>query len=274
MCLSALPIRSSALAALALLIAPAPLAARDVSRSELTARLSANPSPAEVRAEISDVTSVGGAPVDLAGLTADAEDAELVARVRALASLAPPDPATDAGAARGKAKAILSERTFRGRQDENLGDGVGSSWLFDTTLGWIVVILLTAVAAFVAFRIAKRRLARLSREPTHADTDPRHLDASALEAQAADAERRGDLSAAVRLLFQAGVRRLEERRVIAAGAPMTSGQLRRTLRSRTFDAIADRFDRIAYGGEAARAGDVTGARAGWDEITRTTATPS
>ena len=52
----------------------------------------------------------------------------------------------------------------------------------------------------------------------------------------------------MRLRFRAGLMRLAERDLVADAPEMLNGEVARALRSRSFDALAGRFDEIAYGG--------------------------
>ena len=74
------------------------------------------------------------------------------------------------------------------------------------------------------------------------------------------AEREADYERAVRLRFRAGLLRLD------IEPSTTSGAAARTLRSPTFDALAARFDAIAYGHRPAGADDAAAAREGWRAV--------
>ena len=87
-----------------------------------------------------------------------------------------------------------------------------------------------------------------------------------LELDAADAERRGDFAAAVRLRFRAGLGRLQRTGVVDNRPSVTTAQVGRRLRSPKFDGLARTFDDVAYGSGAAGAGDAAMAREQWPKV--------
>jgi hypothetical protein len=89
-----------------------------------------------------------------------------------------------------------------------------------------------------------------------------------LERLADAAEASGDLQRAVRLRFRAGVLRLEQIGAVRQGSTRTNGEIRRTLRSQTFDSLAADLESIVYGGAPATAQQVVGARDGWPVVVR------
>ena len=64
---------------------------------------------------------------------------------------------------------------------------------------------------------------------------------------------RGDLEAALRLRFRAGLLRLDARGAIEFRPSISTHEVRRALRSEDFDALAATFDDVVYGGRAAGA---------------------
>jgi hypothetical protein len=93
-----------------------------------------------------------------------------------------------------------------------------------------------------------------------------HDDPAALEREADDAERAGDLERALRLRFRAGLLRLDARGAIRYRPSLTTGEVRRLLGSATFDDLAARFEQVAYGREPAEPGDVAAARSNWPRV--------
>ncbi len=189
-----------------------------------------------------------------------------------------------AAAARRAAKDILAESRFHagpiprplhgflhavgqlwapiGRRIQDAFDAVAGVLPGGATVLWTIlaVIVLLAVVALTA-----RSTRRALREPGEAGA-PRggaRVTAESLERAAVEAERAGRLQEAVRLRFQAGLMRLAERDLIDPAASTPNAQLRRTLRSARFDALAGRFDEIVYGGDEAREQDVEDARREW-----------
>ena len=101
-----------------------------------------------------------------------------------------------------------------------------------------------------------RRRSRRSRRPR--DEDPRALDRRADAAEAA-----GDLEAALRLRFRAGLLRLDARGAIEFRPSISTYEVRRTLHAEDFDALAATFDDVVYGGRPPAPDDVAAARERW-----------
>ncbi len=99
--------------------------------------------------------------------------------------------------------------------------------------------------------------------------DEHGLGPDELERRADDAERRGDLDAALRLRFLAGLARLDEAGVVRFRPGLTNTAVSRALRSRDFDGLANDFDEVAYGGRPATTDDVTTARTTWPAVVAT-----
>lgn len=127
---------------------------------------------------------------------------------------------------------------------------------------WTILAVLALLAIVALTRRVSRRVLRDAAAAAPAPSGP-PATAAALELEAAQAERDGRLDDAVRLRFQAGLTALAERELIASATSTPTGQVRRTLRSERFDALARRFDEIVYGGAPARPEDVEAARHEW-----------
>ena len=134
---------------------------------------------------------------------------------------------------------------------------------------WPLLVLFVALVAGVLVGrivIKRRSQARagqwLVRSPRAALEDP-----DGLEVMARQAELDGDIQAAVRLRFRAGVIRLERMGAITRAPTLTDGELSRSLRSGTFDALASDLESIVYGGAAATEQQAADARSGWSKIT-------
>jgi hypothetical protein len=133
---------------------------------------------------------------------------------------------------------------------------------------WISV-LLAVVALIVVLVVRAQR--RLSTRAPAAKTRGAHIeaedeDADALELAADDAERDGDLERAVRLRFRAGLLRLGDKGAIRYRPSVTTGEVRRTLSSTTFDDLAGTFEAVTYGGRTAAQPDVDKARRAWPRV--------
>jgi hypothetical protein len=130
--------------------------------------------------------------------------------------------------------------------------------------------LAAALIAFLVWMIVRVRQRRVAAVPEHgkkrvaAPAD--HEDAEALERLADEAERAGDLQRAVRLRFRAGLLRLGDRGAIRYRPSVTTGEVRRTLRSDRFDGLAETFEAVTYGGRAADPPDVDAARREWPRV--------
>ena len=92
------------------------------------------------------------------------------------------------------------------------------------------------------------------------------IDPDQLERQAEEAERRGELEAALRLRFQAGLIRLDRAGALRYRADATTGEVSRALGSTTFDTLAETFDEVVYGERETLPGDVESARRDWPRV--------
>jgi hypothetical protein len=184
--------------------------------------------------------------------------------------------------ARGQARDILAEDRFHagGRRHEGLLHRV-FAWLGDRledagaalpggpVVGWLLLVAAVTVltAAVVSWVSARRRRAAADRVPGPSDVPgAAALGPAELERRAADAERDGDLDAAVRLRFAAGLLRLDAARAITLHPSLTSGDVGRLIASSRYDDLAATHDAIAYGGHHAAEADAQAARAGWPAV--------
>ncbi|MCZ7535545.1 MAG: DUF4129 domain-containing protein [Acidimicrobiia bacterium] len=191
----------------------------------------------------------------------------------------------DPAVAREDARRILEDRRFRSEPVprpfrgplEWLGDRLQSLARFVADLlrpvpgpTWVALaVVAVVVAVLLLVRLTSRPGAvRLRGGSAERRIDAESEDPEALEAAAADAERRGDLSAALRLRFRAGLLRLDERGAITFRPSLTTGEVRRLLGSETFEEIAAVFEEVAYGGRDAVPEEVAGARDSWPRIVR------
>jgi hypothetical protein len=275
-------VRALAVAALVALVA-APAALADSATGAEVKRLAASAAAgnATALAQLRRVDAVDGRPVDLAAAL-DAEGSELEARLATLAAAAPTQ--AGAGDARREAEDILDERRFHESRVPRPLHGV-LEWLGDklrfvarpfdwlaarlpggwTTL-WIAIgALVVLLAAFVATRLGACRGGRLL-DAAASRRSGRAPDPDRLERDAAEAERHGDLELALRLRFRAGLIRLARAEVIPGHEPLTSGQLRRLVGSRSFDRLALDLDEVVYGDLPASAEQVGRARESWPRV--------
>lgn len=268
----------AALAAAALVVTPAPARADAVSGAQLRALAARAAGDPGALAQLRRVDRVDGRPVDLAGALR-ARGGALRARLRVLAAAA---PAPAAGSPRAQAQAILGERRFRGsalpgpfhallQRIGHLLDRLGRAfaWLNARIPGpgvvvWLVLAgLVGAGAAVVARRALTRRLrAAEAAAAAGAERD----DAHTLERRAEAAEAAGDLEAALRLRFRAGLLRLDARGRIEFRPSLTTHEVRRTLRSEDFDALSSTFDDVVYGRRPPDGDDLAAARERWPKV--------
>ncbi len=185
--------------------------------------------------------------------------------------------------ARAQARHILGERRFHGTRLPRPFHGI-LSWLarhlhflvraFDwlggrvggTRVLWVILGLLVLVGAvLVSLALARRRAAYEA--AASAGTRPgRELDPRALDREAEEAERRGNLEAALRLRFRAGLLRLGRANVLPLRPSLRTREARRALRNPRFDRLADDFDEVVYGRRDPRPDDLAAARAEWPRV--------
>ena len=268
------------------LAAPAAASGATVARARALAERAAAGDAAALAALLR-VNRVDGRSVDLRAALTGVSEARRQARLRALASGIGADGAPGAGPARRRAQAIVGQRRFQaldyprplrgvliwvGERAQAVIDAVEGVWAgligrrASPAIGWIlaaVFVLVLAVA--VASRTVRRRALAEERERAHARRVQR-LDPDTLERDAREASRRGEHDRAMRLLFQAGLLRLDRRGAIAWRPSLTSSEVARTLESQSFAGVADRFDEVIYGGRPPAVGDVDAALAGWSEV--------
>ena len=130
-------------------------------------------------------------------------------------------------------------------------------------------LLLAAAVMAVAVTVALRLLRDRGRErPGHrAGRGPEDdADPARLEAQAEEAERRGQLAEALRLRFRAGLLRLDRMGALELRPGVTNRAVARVLRSARFDGLASDFDEVVYGGRTATTDDVGQARGEWPAV--------
>ena len=268
-------------AALALAL-PGVAAAADATSAQvraLAARASQDPA---ALAELKRIDRVDGVRMDLGRALQGGPGRSLDARLRVLATGVAGAPGA-AGPAQDEARAILAQRRYRGSSVPRPLHGflhwlgqkfafVGSAfnWLADlipggdATLWTILGALLVGGAVAVVSRLARRR-ASGQIAGVEARAQPA-IDPAELERLALEAERRGDLEAAIRLRFRAGLLRLARARAIPRRDSITTREVRRTLRLPEFDSLAATFDEIVYGRRDPRERDVEAARRDWPQV--------
>jgi len=147
-----------------------------------------------------------------------------------------------------------------------VGPTLAAQFGFAPGLVWIVLgAVLALLAWFVARRFLTTRI-RASAAQQQALAAARDEDPRALEARADAAEAAGDLEAALRLRFRAGLLRLDARGAIDFRPSISTIEVRRRLHDDDFDALAATFDDVVYGGRPPAADDLAAARERWPRV--------
>lgn len=152
---------------------------------------------------------------------------------------------------------------------EALVDAMPGGQLSGEVILGLVVAAVVAVAALVANAWSRDRARRAAagRVPGPGDVaGAASAGPAELERRAAEAEAAGDLDAAIRLRFAAGLLRLDAAHAIALHPSSTSGDVGRALKSPRYDTLAATHDAVAYGGRSAAPADTETARAEWPVV--------
>jgi hypothetical protein len=191
--------------------------------------------------------------------------------------------AVDPDEARRAAQHILSDGRFRSSSTPRplrgplrwLGDRLGTVFgpvgrFLERIPGGIWISVLIAVVVLIVVLVVRARRRLPARAPAAKSKGGRigaeAEDPDALERAADEAEHDGDLPRAVRLRFRAGLLRLGDRGAIRYRPSVTTGEVRRTLSSTTFDDLAGTFEAVTYGGRTAAPPDVDNARRAWPRV--------
>lgn len=267
---------------------PAAPAAEDVSVTELRELARRAEDDPAARRELAEVQRVDGRPVDISTALSGADDTEQRRRLRTLAEAVDSSgPATAAhqAEAREDARRILDGRRYNAAEPPRPLRGVLrklGDWLraltrpiaerlpsFDVPAPFqaLLALAVLALAVAVATRLVRRRAAEaVGEERGRRRAAGQSLDPDGLERQADDAERRGDLDTAVRLRFRAGLVRLDAAGAIRLRPSLTTGEVRRRVRSDALHDLTATFEAVVYAGEPAGADDVAAARREWPRV--------
>ena len=257
------------------LFAATPARASDVSAAQFRTLAGEAVDDDAALAQLRAVDTVDGQRVDVAGALRGARGDALDARLRQLA--APGEAVAGGRDPRTDAREVVSERRFHETEVPGPFTGV-IRWLRDRLLDlgivlpggppvvWIVLAaILVAAVWFVARRLLTSRVqASVAQQRALAvarDEDPRALDRRADAAEAA-----GDLELALRLRFRAGLLRLDRHGAIEFRPSISTIEVRRTLHSEDFDALAATFDDVVYGGRPPAIDDLEAARERWPNV--------
>lgn len=188
----------------------------------------------------------------------------------------------DPGQARDQARQVLEDDRFQARDVPRPLEGV-LRWIgervtdvvdpladaLSTPLGLALGLLAVAAGTTALVVLLVRRRNRVAEHVAETRRRARSLDPAVLDDEAERAEAAGDLDAAVRLRFRAGVLRLEQAGVLPARADATTARLLGRIAVPAFAPLARSFDEIAYGGRPATTADVAAARRDWPEVVAT-----
>ncbi|HEX8648790.1 MAG TPA: DUF4129 domain-containing protein [Thermoleophilaceae bacterium] len=273
---------------------PATAAATDATRAELASlaeRAKTDPAALE---QLRQVDRVDGRAYAVEDALAGTRGEDLDRRLDEIAALGPRggDP-PEASDPRGEAGDILSSnryegsdlpRPFKGALEwigeklEPIGDWIGDRFrdLASITPGggvtlWSIGAALLLVLLATLGSRTLRAHAQAGAEVRAAGTGPTRETAGELERAADRAERDGDLEAAVRLRFRAGLLRLDAREAIRFRPSISTREVSRALGSPEFDQLAALFDGVVYGGHEPSRDDVERSRRGWDAVLKETA---
>ena len=197
--------------------------------------------------------------------------------------------AVDPDTARRAAKEILSDRRFHPRQAprpfagffRRVGElivdpiirffeGIGDHLPRVGSAAWLVLAAaVVALAVVLTVRLSSGRDRRRFADGRRLAGSEEGLEPDELERRADEAERGGDLDAALRLRFRAGLARLDDAGVVRLRPGLTNAAVSRALRSPGFDALVGDFDEVAYGGRPATTTDVSSARSTWPAVVET-----
>lgn len=220
---------------------------------------------------LENVTSVNGRPVDMRALLSGTTE-ERASRIQTLAageSAAPPAGARDrAGQLTGESRfhAVPIPRPFAGlfhRVADGLThafDAIAAHFPFHAAGLWAAIALLVLILSILVTRRMTSRRAPQLRYAGRPQDESRAALIKDLERRAREAERSGELEEAFRLLFRIALLRLDAAHAISYKESLPTHDIARRLRSKTFDALAGRFERVVYGGTRATSEDLQDAR--------------
>ncbi len=251
-------------AVLAFLVAAPGAQATDVTRAELSGLAERASSDPAALGELRAVTSVEGAPVDMATALDGAEGAALDERLEALAESAEATPSSEATAeeARVRVQEILAGDPPPPPPSSDGGEAPELPGI-PLPLAILAALAILVVAALAARSAGQRTI--LEREAAEGGVRPKRSGARDLAKEADDAERRGDFAAAVRLRFQAGLVRLDELGSVELRPSLTASGAARESGINVIDGLAAAYERVAFGAREASAGDAETQRSGWRE---------
>jgi hypothetical protein len=268
-------------------LAPSPGAAIEVTPEELSRLAQRARSDAGALAQLKQVTSVGGAPVDVASALQGVSGGRLRSRLGALSEQRESTALRAVEQQRSAAREVLSQRHYReqdlprpfagvlsflGRLLQPVGEAFTTAFRFlarllpggDSSVWAVLGLVVVTGAAAVSLRLGRRR-AQASQQGT-SRSRRESIDERALERAADAAAEAGDHGRAVRLRFLAGLLRLDRADAISFRPSLITSEVEARIASPEFESLARSFDEIVYGGRAAMREDSERARLGWQRV--------
>jgi Domain of unknown function (DUF4129) len=266
---------------------PAAARAAEATTAEVRALAAAAQRDPAVLQRLRAIDAVDGRPARL-GAALVGRDADVRARLRALAQAAPPAAsAPSPDGARERARDVLKQQRFQRTSvpaplrsvRERIGEGLRSLGrpfedAFQWIVGWIpggravlwalLATVLLGAAALLAGRTGADRVSAAG--AVAGAGDPQGVSAARLRQEADRAERSGNLDEALRLRFRAGLVDLDSRELIELRPALTNHELLRDVPSATLAGLVDGFESVAYGGRPADPDDLRTARDGWPRV--------
>lgn len=126
--------------------------------------------------------------------------------------------------------------------------------------GLIALGVVLAVAVVISYNLGRRRTRTVEQRLRSEYELARGLDPDELERQAATAESEGDLTQAFRLLFRAGLVRLDRTGAIDLRPGTTAGSASEQIGAIAFTELVGRFDAVVYGDRPASGDDLVNTR--------------
>jgi hypothetical protein len=131
------------------------------------------------------------------------------------------------------------------------------------------VLLIVAGAIWVLFRLAHGRVSEAERSEIARRREEHGIDPDLLLRLASEAERAGDLRAALRYLYLAGLGRLAESGRVHLAPGTTSAEVATELGSPDFQRVWFRHDEVVFGERQMAPGDLDEARSEWSTLLQT-----
>jgi hypothetical protein len=179
---------------------------------------------------------------------------------------APPRPLAGVLHAIGRGVDVVFGPVFRWLRRELVDPvGHGLSHVFGSFAPVVAIAVVVVAGVFLALLLIRRR-ARLSARGEPAMPTASTIDPSALEEEADRRAREGDFADAVRLRFDAGLRRLELAGLLTEPETRTGSEVVVRIGSPTFEGLAHQHEAIAYAAASAGPSDDERARLEWPAV--------